>query len=52
MPVEAKRFRHVAVAIPVVAIAGIVTVSPRQKSAEPQQPDLAYHQTLIGRRGR
>ena len=52
MPLEAKRFRHVAVAIPVFAIAGIVTVSPRQQSLQPQQPDLAYHQTLIGWRFR
>jgi hypothetical protein len=30
MPLEAKRFRHVAVAIPEVAIAGGIAVSPRQ----------------------
>jgi hypothetical protein len=47
MTLEAKRFRHVAVAIPVFAVDGIVTASPRQQSVQPQQPDLAYHQTLI-----
>jgi hypothetical protein len=52
MPLEAKRFRHVAVAIPVFAIASIVTVSPREKSPHPQQPDVAYRQTLIGWRAR
>jgi hypothetical protein len=35
MPFEAKRFRHVAVAIPVFAIAGLVAVSPRQESVQP-----------------
>ena len=52
MPFEAKRFRHVAVAIPIVAIRGVVAVSPRQQCAQPQQPDVAYHQTFIGWRGR
>jgi hypothetical protein len=50
MPLEAKRFRHVAVAIPVFAIAGIVTVSPRQKSPQSQQPDVAHGHTVVGRR--
>jgi hypothetical protein len=36
MPVKLQRSCHVAVAIPVFAIAGIVTVSPRQKSTESQ----------------
>jgi len=49
---KAKRFRHLAVAIPVFAIAGPVPVSPLQIGAQPQQPDLAYHQTLFGWRGR
>src|SRR6185312_14533051 len=52
MPFEAKRCRHVAVAIPQVRVSRGITVSPRQESAEPQQPDVAHHQTLIGRRGR
>jgi hypothetical protein len=46
---EVKRSRHVAVAIPIVAIAGIVTLSPRQKSTEPQQPDLAQSETIVAR---
>jgi hypothetical protein len=48
MPLEAKRFRHVAVAIPVFTIAGLVTVGTGQQRAQPQQPDVAYHQTLVG----
>jgi hypothetical protein len=52
MSFEAKRSRHVAVAIPVFAIAGIVTMSPRQKSTESQQPDVEHHETLIGWRRR
>jgi hypothetical protein len=52
MSLEAKRFRHVAIAIPVFAIAGIVTVSPRQKSTESQQPDVAHSATVVGRRCR
>jgi hypothetical protein len=36
MALEAKRFRHVAVATPVLAIPDIVTVSPRQQSLQPQ----------------
>jgi hypothetical protein len=34
MPLEAKRFGHVAVAVPVFASAGIVTMSQRQQSTE------------------
>jgi hypothetical protein len=52
MPLEAKRFRHVAAAIPVFAIAGIVTVSPRQQSLQPQQPYFADNETVIGWRFR
>jgi len=33
MPLEAKRFRHLAVAIPVFAIPGIITACPRQETA-------------------
>jgi hypothetical protein len=32
MPLVAKCFRHVAVAIPIVSIGGVVAVSPRQES--------------------
>ena len=52
MPFEAKRFRHVAVAIPQVHVGRAIAVSARQQSPQPQQPDVAYHQTLIGWRGR
>jgi hypothetical protein len=52
MPFKLRRFRHVAVAIPIVAMGGLVAVSPRQQSPQPQQPNLTYHQTVIGGRGR
>ena len=52
VPLEAKRCRHVAVAIPQVRVSRGIAVSPRQQSAQPQQPDVAHHQTLIGWRGR
>jgi hypothetical protein len=52
MPLEAKRFRHVAVAIPEVCVSRGITVSPRQESPESQQPDVSYQQTLIGWCGR
>ena len=52
MAFKAKRSRHVAVAVPIVAIGSVVTVSPRQKSTESQHPDVAHHETLIGWRGR
>ena len=52
MPFEAKRSRHTAVAIPEVAVGGFVAVSPSQQRPQPQQPDVAYHQALIGWRGR
>jgi hypothetical protein len=52
MPLEAKRSRHVAVAVPLVAIGSVVTVSTRQKSTESEHPDVAHHEILIGWRGR
>ena len=52
MSFEAKRFRHVAVAIPMVAIAFIVTVSLCQQRTQLQQPDVAHHETLFGWRRR
>jgi hypothetical protein len=52
MPFETKGSRHVAVAIPEVPVSCGIAVSLRQESPQPQQPDVAYHQTLIGRRGR
>ncbi len=48
MPLEAKRFRHVAVAIPQVLVSPGIAVRPRHQSPQPQQPDLAYHQTVVG----
>jgi hypothetical protein len=52
MPLVAKRFRRVAVAIPEVRVSCGIAVRPRQQSPQPQQPDVAYHQTLVGWRGR
>ena len=52
MPLVAKRFRHVAVAIPEVRVSLGIAVSRRQQCPQPQQPDVTYHQTLIGWRGR
>ena len=52
MPLEAKRFRHVAVAIPKVCVGRIITTRPRQQRPQPQQLDVSYHQALIGWRGR
>ena|ERR1700682_5243475 len=51
MSLEAKRCRHGAVAVPIVAVGVLVTVSLGQQRPEPQQPDVTYHQTLVGRRG-
>ena len=52
MPLEAKRCRHGAVAIPIVAVGGLVAVSPRQQRAQPQQPDRRVSPTLVAWRGR
>src|SRR4051812_14835801 len=48
MPLEAKRSRHGTIAIPIVAVGGVVTVRPGEQRSQPQQPDVAYSQTLIG----
>src|SRR5882757_9745159 len=50
MPLEAKRFRHVAVAIPEVRVGRGIPVSPRKASPQPQQPDLAHRETAVGLR--
>ena len=52
MPLEAKCSRHVAVAIPEVRVSRGIAMSPRQESPQPQQPDLAYHQSFVGWCGR
>jgi hypothetical protein len=51
VPLEAKGFRHLAVAIPIVSVGGLVTARPRQQGAQPQQPDVAYRQTPTRRAG-
>src|SRR5580693_3711685 len=52
MSFEAKRSRHIAVAVPELRVSRGIAVCPCQQRPQPQQPDLAYHQTLIGWRGR
>jgi hypothetical protein len=47
MPLEAKRCRQRAVAIPIIAVAGFVTFDAGQQCAQPQQPYFTYHETLI-----
>ena len=49
MPFEAKRFRHVAVAIPEVAIGGFVTTRPGQQRPQPQPGDFVQNEPWIGR---
>src|ERR1700682_4117262 len=48
---EAKRCRHRTIAPHQVPVGHVVAAGPRQQSSEPQQPDVAYHQTLIVWRG-
>jgi hypothetical protein len=48
MALEAKRFRHLAGAVSIVATADFLTAGPSQQRAQAQRPDPAYHQTLIG----
>jgi hypothetical protein len=52
VPVEAKRFRHVAVAIPEVRVRCGIAVSPGQQCAQPQQQDVAHSYTVVRPRGR
>ena len=49
MPLEAKPFRHVAVAIPELRIRRGVAVSPRHKSPQPQQRNLEQYESRVGR---
>src|SRR5436190_23286230 len=42
VPLEANLCGHRAVAIPIVAVGGVVAVSPGPQRAEPQQPVLAH----------
>ena len=49
MPLEAKRFRHVAVAIPELRIRLGIAVSPRQQSPQPQQRNLEQYESRVGR---
>jgi hypothetical protein len=51
MPLESKGCGHGAVAIPIVAIRGLVAVNLGEQRAQPQQPDVTHHETLIGWRG-
>ena len=44
---EAKRFRHRAVAIRQVAVGVVIAAGPGNQGAQPQQPDVAQHQTFV-----
>ncbi len=46
---EAKRFRHRTVAIRQVAVGNVVAAGPGQQGPQPQQPDVAQHQTFVRR---
>jgi hypothetical protein len=50
MSFEAKRSRHVAVAIPQLRVSRGIAVSTRQQSTESQQQDVARSYTVVGRR--
>ena len=52
VPLEAQRCRHGTVAIPIVAIACLVAVRPRQQCPQPQQPDFTDNQPVVGSRVR
>ena len=51
MSFETKRFREIAIATHQVPVSNIVAACPGQHRAQPQQPDIAYGQPLIGWRG-
>ena len=46
MPLEAQRSRHLAIAVPTVAIADAVAIGAGHPCAQPEQPDIAYHYAL------
>jgi len=48
VPLEAKRGRHRAVTLPIVAIGGVVAMGSCQQRPQPQQPDVADNQPVIG----
>ena len=52
MSFEAKGCRHGAVAIPIVAIGGLVVLRAGEQRTHPQQPDVAYHPPLVTLGGR
>ena len=48
MPFEAKCFRHGAVAVPVVAVGGLVAASLGEQCAQAQHPDFKYREPVVG----
>jgi len=52
MPLKLKRSRHIAVAIPIVAIGGVVAIGSCQQCAQPQQPYSADNRSVVGWRVR
>ena len=51
MPLEAKGFRHRAVVIPIVAVAGHVTVDLGEQRAHPQQLNFVEDESGVGWHG-
>ena len=49
MPFEAKRFRFIAVPVPVFAVVSIIAAGPRQQSTEPRYDHLVRCEAGIGR---
>jgi hypothetical protein len=51
MPFEAKRFRDGAIPIHQVPVGDVVAAGTEEQRPQPQQPDVAYSQPVIGGRG-
>jgi hypothetical protein len=49
MSLEAKGFRHVAVAVSTIPMCGPIAAHTGQQGTQPQQPDLVHNEPLIGR---
>jgi hypothetical protein len=48
MPLETERRRHVTVAIPILAVGGLVAVSAGPQCTQPQEPDFTDDRTVAG----
>src|ERR1700694_321453 len=47
MPLEAKGCRHVAVAVPIFAVRGLMSARAGEQCAQPQQPDFVQHLSRV-----